>query len=137
VQRTATARFADAGALLAALEAASATPPAASRRWWLVGGALLATGAGAAVIATRGDEPSRAKESTPAPAPAKLVPRQLTSLGGCANTPVYLDGANIAFTMKDDASVDIMVTTGDGRATKLVEQPKWDWLPSRRAPVLA
>ena len=145
VRRAASERYPDACALRDALEAAleaaptpapvaEARPPASRPLRLLVVGGALALGGGAALFAaTRGGGGDDTRAPTPAPPAAVTVPAPtpLTRLGGCAETPAFLDAATIAFGFAKDDILDVMTTTGDGAARPLVDGPAMDYAPLR------
>jgi Tol biopolymer transport system component len=125
------------------IEAArNAVEPRRSRARLLVGaGAAAAVGVAALVIAGGGVGGKRTHgaaapvtvvtdAAVDAP-PAPVEPRQLTSLGGCAYLPAFLDEDTLSFDLTRDGNVDLYTVDIGGQPVRRTDAPGWEWRSSR------
>jgi serine/threonine protein kinase len=108
---------------------AVARPRPRRRGWLYAGGAAVAVAGGAAIVvaATRGGAAARDPDPAPAPAPA-IASRPLTSLGGCAEGPIFADDHTIVFDVTRDGAVSLYeVGRAGGAPRRLTTGPTWDW----------
>jgi hypothetical protein len=135
-------RFATVGELIDAARAALA-PPRSARRWraWLYAGAAAVAIAGgtALVLAAGGGSAARPATTDPSgpkpPAPPPTAPalfagaaRSLTSLGGCAEGPIFADDRTVVFDLSRDGAVSLWAVGRDGKgAHALATGTGWRW----------
>ncbi|HUQ07740.1 MAG TPA: protein kinase [Kofleriaceae bacterium] len=137
-------RPASARAFVAAARAALA--PARSRVPVLVGaGAAAAIGVGALMIAGRGSDHARSRTAAgPAATSADAAvtdastppatPVQLTTLGGCAYLPAFLDEDTLTFDLTRDGTVDLYTLDlqhPGGAPVRRTSAPGWEWRSTR------
>jgi serine/threonine protein kinase len=136
-------RYATVGELIDAARAAlaPARPARRGRAWLLAGGAAAAIAGGAAIVlasgGTRATAPSDPPPAPPKPPPAPPkpppalfagAPRALTSLGGCAEGPVFADDHTVVFDLARGGTVDVWAVGRDGKNPHAIATgPGWNW----------
>lgn len=123
-------------AFIAAARAALAPPR--SRIWLVVGlGAAAAVGVAALVVADSGGarrvavashDASTGPDAAPPPPPQ---PRRITSLGGCAYLPAFLDEDTLSFDLTRDGNVDLYSVDLGSDPVRRTDGPGWEWRSSR------
>jgi hypothetical protein len=101
---------------------------------WIVAGVIvLATGI-AVTYLTAGDRATTAPPAAP-PAPPALAlgtPRPLTTTGGCAENPLFVDAHAVVFDLTRGDEVNLHLVDLDGSPPRqLTQAPTWEWRAAR------
>lgn len=142
------ARFADAGALAAALTAALAAPPresssaaprddrpsAALAATMLAGGLAAVVGLTWMVWPSSSSSSRRPAASAPAVGPGSVpdpaMRRRLTSTDGCARDPLFVPGDRLLFTRRADQTSALVVLETDGQERTVVSEAAFASMPT-------
>jgi serine/threonine protein kinase len=134
-------RYETIGQMMSVVRAAIAPAKPERRRgsWLVAGGAAAAIAGGAAIVMTSGGAsppapvapPPAPRPPAPPPGATELfagAPRALTSLGGCAEGPIFADDRTVVFDLSRDSAVDLWAIGRDGSAPRrLTRGPGWHW----------